>query len=111
MATCKDCYFHYESERYDFCEIYTLCINTNNAELHCPKFKDKSKFIELPCKVGEKIYINFWGGNAVPHEVKDISIYINAFQEENMCTCRISDFGKTVFLTREEAEKALENMK
>ena len=67
----------------------------------CDKFEDKSKYIKLPCKVGDTVYINAWFGKAVPHVVKKIgSVYIQT-----------DDFGKSVFLTREEAEKALKEVK
>lgn len=45
--TCKDC-MHYEV----CCDEYELA----HAE-YCNNFKDKSKYIELPCKVGETLYV------------------------------------------------------
>ena len=60
MKTCEDC-IHYD-----------ICLGAFGVLVNriCDSFKDKSKFIELPCSVGD-----------------------------------------TVFLTREEAEKKLEEIK
>lgn len=68
--------------------------------------------IVLPCKVGDTVY---WiRGRAI------LEVFIQWFEtnEYGWCACgtfppmsaptfRFSDFGKTVFLTREEAEAAL----
>lgn len=45
--TCIDCI------HYDLCEIRNKSISANPLKCgyKCPHFKDKSKFIELPCKV------------------------------------------------------------
>ena len=46
--TCKDC-IHYE----EVCEY-------NNAALDdkpCAAFKDRSRFVELPCKVGDTLFL------------------------------------------------------
>lgn len=53
--TCKDCI------HYDLCVAIAFTINhvinhENEAEKMCRHFKDKSKFNELPCKVGDTIY-------------------------------------------------------
>lgn len=82
--TCKDCV------------NYEVCFKTSadNRE-HCEHFQDKSKFIELPCKIGDKVFIV----GRHHHET-----YINTGR------FRISDvekIGKTVFITKEEAEQAL----
>lgn len=71
-----------------------------------------------PCKVGDRIYKLFCGG-AVELEVERIVCWSSGFWKVNAHTDRkytdwkgfeidFSDFGKTVFLTRETAEAALE---
>lgn len=62
MMTCKDC-MHYEV----CCDEYELA----HAE-YCNNFKDKSKYIELPCKVGDKVYVLEYEDG----EVVDYSGYI-----------------------------------
>ena len=84
------------------------------------------RLVVLPCKVGEKLWVI--GRDNVPREmaleVPDIRTVCT--DEDNLCmsTCNRkpdgfcayrlrndgADVGKTVFLTREEAEKALEGM-
>ena len=58
MATCIDCV------GFDFCknsngttEFYLKDIALNNVEENCPKFKDRSKFVDLKCTVGDSVYI------------------------------------------------------
>lgn len=55
--------------------------------------------VVLPCKVGDKVWI-----------IKNNNIHGNfAVTKESLfrLMCDMSVFGKTIFLTREEAEKAL----
>lgn len=75
------------------------------------------RLVVPPCKVGDVVY-GFHGEKTIlPMEVKWIETYTNgwciAVQYAPMAPrfYRFSDFGKTVFLTREEAERALEAMK
>lgn len=70
--------------------------------------------VVLPCKVGDVVY-GFHGGKTIlPMVAKWIETNTDgwciAVQYTPMTPrfYRFSDFGKTVFLTREEAEKALE---
>ena len=81
----------------------------------------------LPCKVGDTLWVT--GRDNVPQEMELEAPDIRAVctDEDNLCmsTCNRkpdgfcayrlrndgADIGKTVFLTREEAEKALEAMK
>ena len=75
----------------------------------CEFFKLESRFIELPCAVGDtvyRIYTRSWIGE---DKVEDFNItkrglfYVDDKGRETSC----DKFGKTVFLTKEEAEKAL----
>lgn len=121
--TCKDC-FHYEV----CCDEYEL----EHAE-YCNNFKDKSKVIELPCRVGDTVYIK-----GIPLIIS--SIYIEneigfvfqfdcedcykcpfyedevSFEGEHDCRTQgyleftVNDIGKTVFLTKEEAEARLKEL-
>lgn len=81
----------------------------------------------LPCKVGDEVYTNtsmsgwYLRANKRPYSAKVVFIGLNASEAmgggffnvvyskgEYMMHFQFSDIGKTVFLTREEAEKALE---
>ena len=92
MSICKDC-LHVE-----ICP-YSL------AEVACDDFKDRSKFIELPCKVGEDLYrLKTINGKTI----------ITTTQLNQNTLWRIvfgGEYGKSVFLTKEEAEQALERSK
>lgn len=75
------------------------------------------RVVVLPCKVGDVVY-GFHGGKTIlPMVAKWIETNTDewciAVQYAPMAPnfYQFSDFGKTVFLTREEAEAALEAMK
>lgn len=85
------------------------------------------RLVVLPCKVGDTLWVT--GRDNVPREMKLEAPDIRAVctDEDNLCmsTCNRkpdgfcayrlrndgADVGKSVFLTREKAEKALEAMK
>ena len=118
--TCKDCI------HYDVC-LLGACINGVTGT--CLNFKDKSRFIELPCKVGDTVhYFSGDFGTILPYFVENLNIaYLGEKGENCVYTFEANcnhenelldsidfepdDIGKAVFLTREEAEKALERSK
>ena len=69
------------------------------VELMCAD--QEGRVIVLPCKVGTKVY-RVWQKIVDYMDAPEAEIVEIEFGE----VCR-KDFGKTVFLTREEAEKAL----
>jgi hypothetical protein len=99
-------------------QLRQLCRDCDIDRLEELAEADKDwRLVVLPCKVGDVVY-GFHGKKAIlPMVVKWIETYTNgwciAVQYAQMAPrfYRFSDFGKTVFLTREEAEKALEAMK
>ena len=99
--TCKDC-LHYEVCYYHDFE-------------GCEWFSDKSKCVHLPCKVGDTIYFDTYiRGESIgvqPHKVEKINAVVTIEKQFGSVGAEIPDwqFGKYVFLTREEAEKALTN--
>ena len=71
-------------------------------------YKEKDLYIKTPCKVGDKVYFIPFGSTITKWEIKSIEI----MQDDIVLHCgRIFflnyDFGKTVFLTKEEAEEKL----
>ena len=106
--TCKDCV------HYDVC-LLGACINGVTGT--CLNFKDKSRFIELPCKVGDKLYeitsrktISEYQVTAIHIELFGIFVdwkITQGFVDRYISDMPVGEIGKTVFLTREEAEKAL----
>lgn len=121
MASCKDCL------HVDVCEDITRhkLSPSRAAEIlpilrehgkTCELFKDRSRFVEVPCKVGDTVYVieDIAGEKKIIQDTVEtigIGYYadgINIYQFDGIKTDGyFSDFGKTVFLTREEAEQAL----
>ena len=116
--TCKDC-IHYDLCR--SCSRIQLGWHGNsvhyveNMEEICKDFKDRSRFVELPCKVGDTLFVPT---RNLVSEYKIVSFHVcgeGIWYRTNVIkgilTRLISDnveiIGKTVFLTREEAERAL----
>ena len=72
------------------------------------------RLVVLPCEVGDKLYRVF-DGNISEHEVQNMKYFARQRRLGIDMTPFFPDagrfIGKTVFLTREEADKALEAMK
>ena len=69
------------------------------------------RVVVLPCKVGDKLYRVF-AGEIFEHRVGSMKYFAIQgrwdIETYPFCPCVESSIGKTIFLTREEAEKALE---
>lgn len=115
--TCKNC-IHYEicQIMYEQYGIYKVGVS------QCGYFKDKELIVELPRKVGDLVYVfcwkrkrtngkyGYWNSIITTEKVFELAathgeIYIDCKKATKTDLLRI---GKTVFLTREEAEQALE---
>lgn len=110
MTKCERCYHN------------KVCINGanhKNAE-SCIHFKDKDLIAELPCKVGEILYVIDYDCDSERsyiekvkcHSIEicdedDISIYCETI-ESQYDTYIPDDFGEVIFRTREEAKAVLE---
>ena len=77
----------------------------------CDFFKDRSRFVELPCKHGDTLFRIING--KIEKGVATAFFYGSEFHIVNCRFPKISTgipfhrFGKTVFLSKKEAEKAL----
>lgn len=72
---------------------------------------EDGRLVVLPCKVGDTVYSVTLYNGICKHEIrKFITDGSNTYACSN-CKFPITDFGIRAFLTREEAEKALEEMK
>lgn len=75
--------------------------------------EEQGRLVILPCKVGDTVYFRTYAKNATvdlgiqPHEVVAAKAYIVTKGEFTDVGHPLWQFGKTVFLTREEAEAAL----
>ena len=134
---CKDCLF------YDFCNDYNEypeyvqhCEQTTEKEFKCSHFKEKSRFVELPCKVGDTVYLvdrtrdgrlgNIY--RVVECSVEKIVLRYSTFQkitivevyleydENDYIGCTVekivhdTSFGHTVFTNEQDAEATREKM-
>lgn len=103
--TCKDC------GHYDVCRYWGNEDETEDGIPDCPNFKDKARFVELPCKIGMAVY-----------QIDGERIYASTIHEITYTTSKVifvteniafdeRAINNSIFLTREEAEKALERNK
>ena len=112
MKTCKDC-IHYD-----------ICLGAFGDWLPkiCDSFKDKSKFIELPCSIGDITYAIAYTENTRPVEVRvfqiivnehEVIIWIESIKDKTdfwrLTADQYNEWAK--FSTQEEAKKKLEEFK
>ena len=104
----EDCIFKDEIKLYDAIKSIEGIVPFDRLlELACA---DKAgRLVVLPCKVGDTVYFTLLGRII---EKPVFSIVSFSASERIYCAgtseyFRLEDFGKTVFLTREEAEAAL----
>lgn len=133
MATCKDC-LHLEA----CCgflpsdldkDVWDLCREGRADEIpdieeRCSNFKDRSRIVELPCKIGQTVYEvvyfrNGTAGHIIP--LKVVGIHIGDFPDlrghkrksylvvvyptsEILGRVPLDKVEKTIFLTQKEAE-------
>ena len=94
---CKDC-LHYKM--CDYGQIGRLCSD----------FTDKSEWVHLPCKTGNRVFSIIITGGAyrvVTDRVYALKISAEGFYAETNWYVEGGKIGYNVFLTQEEAEKAL----
>ena len=120
MATCADC-VHVEvcSKKNLHVAVgmnITPRFKYKRIEQECERFKDRARFVELPCMVGDTVYVieSIAGEEKIIQDrVETIGYYasedgIEIYQFDGIKTDGyFSDFGKTVFLSREAADQAL----
>ena len=96
----------------------------HSALMELKKYQEADKdgrLVVLPCKVGDRLYevtgrktISVYKVRAIRVELFGLFIewdIVEGFVWQSLAGINAGEIGKTVFLTREEAEKALEAMK
>lgn len=87
--------------------------------------EEQGLLLKIPCKVGDTVYTNtsvkgwYFRKENRPYEAKVVFIEINGvdnhmnvdFGNGRMLKFNFSDLGKKVYITKEQAEAALQNMK
>ena len=100
----------------------TKCDECDFIDMVCERLgeyedaEEQGLILHLPCKVGTPVYMiaSDCGGDTLDCRYRDCEgcSYLYSFVEENKFdTYMVDDIGKTVFLTKEEAEQALQKMK
>ena len=109
MATCKDC-LHFEA-CVDLLQSmgYTVDGDGCDADKRCKTFKDRSRFVEVPCQIGTRIFMIVTKRPKITQPEFSFIKPTYMMESNFFRVCR--NFGKTVFLTREEAEAALAERK
>lgn len=70
MAVCKDC-LHFEA-----CMLYSDSVSNfeNLRKIECDNcmlFKDRSRFVELPCKIGDTVYFGYYLPTIKQHKIDE----------------------------------------
>lgn len=102
MSKCLSC-LHYE--------ICDYRINEEDITVaECTQFTDRSEWVHLPCKVGDKVYYTYQSPTTCEYSIH--KIYLIEFKDSHFYFYAIpslyfkdTEFGKSIFLTRKEAEK------
>lgn len=121
--TCEDCY-HYEACKEKFAGLRKICVENPEkhleldprAEIVCQQFKDKSLIIELPCKVGEELFLTDY--LMYHHRLKEykfigerVVMVIECFELQRTCKRFVDEhFGVTVFTDKSKAEAKLKEL-
>lgn len=125
--SCKDCLHN------GVCYTQETCndIEQQLKDFGCEDFTTRSEWVHLPCYIGDTVYITSDGdygeykitemnidslgklkvmAECSMHGYGRIGLCPEIFCGQPFCSTYLSadEFGKTAFLTREEAEKALE---
>lgn len=96
-------------------QLRHLCRNYDLDRLEKLAEADRDgRVVVLPCKMGDKLYRVF-AGEIFEYRVGSMKYFAIQgrwdIETYPFCPCVESSIGKTIFLTREEAEKALEAKK
>ena len=113
--TCKNCIHE------------NACVLYDEKRTICEYFEDKDLFVKLPCNVGSTVYeIDFYYDCAENKyntcemfEYEDEDACLNCYNNKTIWIIRevafelnmINDIGERIFITKEEAENALEERK
>lgn len=123
MMNCQDC-LHYEACKGTYFTFNKQMTdkdsfdNEHYADVYnCPDFTNRSEWVHLPCKEGDILYeitrsktVNEYRVKAIQVELLGIFTDWDSIEglTDKFINVPASIIGRTVFLTREGAEKALE---
>ena len=105
--TCKDC-IHYE-----VCKKTRIMNPSHNYATECNDYNDRSRFVELPCKAGDIVYLITDGDVSTVHiDRVRIDEYSIMFDWYNSHTNEVGSFnlieiGRHIYLSGNEVKQAL----
>ncbi len=102
MNKCENC-IHYDACK-KISDVHGLAFGSSPF---CDHFKDKSLFVELPCKVGDTLYFGNYKGEVVENEILDIR-YRTKTKSGFYNDISIDEVGKIVYVTRQEGQAEAE---
>jgi len=100
----------------EYCVHFGVCPSKQEATKPCCFFKNRYKFVELPCKVGDTAYVlctmrSVCDSTPKPAikegPITELRFNFNMELLATVHNIATGVIGKTVFLTKEEAERAL----
>lgn len=101
------------SSKCDNCEIMTsVCEKLGKYE----DLEEQGRIIKLPCKIGTEVYNTTWWDDVQEKVVVKGKTYYRTVHKYKITKSKFSyfeigEFGKTVFLTKEEAEAKLKELR
>lgn len=75
--------------------------------------EEEGRLVVLPCKVGDAVYLpNEYAGMVAEFKIVEFCMFTDGYTiiDDYGNEYRIKDFGKIIFLTREEAENELKEL-
>ena len=110
---------YYYPKCFEKCNGFGASSKCNNCEITtsvCEKLgkyedlEEQGRLVKLPCKVGDTVYkVNKASRKVTQHKVREVEDEQVVF--ENYDYCSFNRFGKTVFLTKSEAEEKLKELR
>ena len=99
MKICEDC-IHFE-----------VCSYVNPYLPVCDSFKDKSRFIELPCSIGDYCiwHDDLWYVNNITYCCDGSFLLWMSMADKSPCGAE-AESSDVEFISKEEAEKRLEEL-
>lgn len=113
--SCKDCLHN------GVCYMQETCndIEQQLKDFGCENFTARSEWVHLPCKVGDMVYYLRRNPKTFEWHIQETKVYSidmrcngsYIYVNYGLSCYAPKEIGKRLFLTREEAEKALEKKK
>ena len=118
MADCRNCIHKRVCDLWHEKELQKACSFQLSG---CDYFKDQSLFMELPCKIGKKIYVIDWcskrykgygcpckcGSTQREHVFGHDCVKYCMVNSRGFCLDDVDRIGKDVFLTKADAKNAI----